>query len=422
MRVERQLPALPVLVACAAALLAAAPAPAGAEGTVSRLARSLGRASAATGEAKAAATTSSVSLGDARAALATVDAMLRYDPGIGDRVLGLRGGVPLFREWAGGDMKPATAWPLGQLFAAELDMAAFGGGMARADRLIAELERYRKGGAYAPTHASRRGPATHRFYDDNAWIGLDLLQAFRQTGDRRYVELARRIVPFLEGGIQPGGGILWEEGNERPTFNTCALAPAAQFFLGLREATGDARFLDLARRLEPTLNAVLRRPDALYDDHVAVADPAQRGEALWSYNQGAALGANLQFADATADPAEKARFLGLARKTADAAIAKAAADPGWLWKQPPAFNAILFRNLARFDAYSPLPRWRPLLDAYLARAKREARRAENGAFELGGIGRYEGEKATGITLIDQAAFVQMFALRAMSREQLRKIY
>lgn len=363
-------------------------------------------------------------------ALHTVDDMMGFDPGqkgpVGQALdalgglLGRHSDPPRFREWAGDGMKPATAWPLSQLLGGELDHAIVGGDFKRADAVIQELEKYKQDGAYAPEPVSTAGTDQQRYYDDNAWIGLDLVQAYRQSGDRKYLEKAEALVPFLEKGFQPGGGILWRENDERPTLNTCANAPAMQLFLALHQETGNARYLDDAKHCETVLNGTLRRSDGLYDDNVVAKDPSQRSDWTFSYNQGSAIGANLQFAQASTDPKERERYLGLAKETADATLKKLEQDPDWLWKQSPAFNAVYFRNLMKLDAVQPDPRYRAALDAYVDRAQRDGR-AGNGAYESGGIGRYGGEDPGGLRLIDQGGMAQILALGGMSSAELAKL-
>lgn len=367
----------------------------------------------------------------AAAALATVDALLAYDPwagGVPGRILdGIRGTVlgsrdtPRFREWAGSDMKAATAWPLSQLLAAELDLALFTGDPTRARIVHAELGKHFAGGAYAPDPISRSGRSQVRYFDDNAWIGLDLVQAWEQTGDRAFLEGARALVPFLDTGRTPAGGILWREGDASPTLNTCSHAPAMQLFLALHGATGEGRFLARARELDQVLRTRLRRPDGLYRDHVPAGGGGAAEETLWSYNQGASLGAILELAAREEDPSAGARGVEEAALTGTAVLDRIAAEPDWLWRQPPAFNAVLFRNLLDLDGVRPDPRIRAALAGYLERAEREAKDPVHGAFERGGIGRYDGARATGITLIDQAAMAQMFALEGLSRHELAMV-
>jgi hypothetical protein len=90
-----------------------------------------------------------------------------------------------------------------------------------------------------------------------------------------------------------------------------------------------------------------------------------------------------------------------------------------LWQQPPAFNAIFFRNLLDLDAIAPDPRYRAMLDAYLTRA-RETARLQIGLYQGAGLGFYG--PGQGIQVVDQAAFVQMHALLDMSPAQLGTVF
>ena len=112
----------------------------------------------------------------------------------------------------------------------------------------------------------------------------------------------------------------------------------------------------------------------------------------WSYNQGAAIAAWRRLG--CSDRAEA---------LADAALAWFRDDR--LWHEPPAFSAVLFRVLLE----RPTRPVMTALDAYLERLVDEARGA-SGWFTDGGVGSYDGRPT-----IDQAAVVQLLALRAQSR-------
>ncbi len=67
-------------------------------------------------------------------------------------------------------------------------------------------------GGYGSSTDGTIGQGT-RFYDDNAIVGLSLLEAYDITGDEKYLQRASRIVPFLMSGEDDklGGGIWWNE-------------------------------------------------------------------------------------------------------------------------------------------------------------------------------------------------------------------
>ena len=295
-----------------------------------------------------------------------------------------------------GGLAPTAVWPQGQLIAGALDLARLTGDYRRVDQLFEGLSLYRDGAAYAPDVNGG-----HKFWDDNAWIGLDLMQAFAQTKNRSYLERAEQLFPFMTQGLAPGGGLYWEQGAANPTRNTCANAPAIELALRLYQATNDSKYLDFAKNLDGFLEKNLRSPEGLYFDHLDAQGNVNR--AFYSYNQGSPIGADLAFFRATGDRS----YLDRATQTANAALDYFGQDDR-LWHQAPAFNAIFFRNLLALDAVSPNPRYRQALDQYLNRVWTQARDPETGLFTQGGIGHY-GPPGNAL---DQGALTQLYALSA----------
>jgi hypothetical protein len=112
-----------------------------------------------------------------------------------------------------GSNKSSTAWPAGQAAAAALDLALLSGNKNKVAQAMQALKPFeRPDGSYGPNSG---GDNAERFYDDNAWIGLDFMQAYKMTGDKNYLHKAEKIFTFLEGGIV-NGGLLWKA-THRPT-------------------------------------------------------------------------------------------------------------------------------------------------------------------------------------------------------------
>ncbi len=301
--------------------------------------------------------------------------------------------------------KPAAVWPLGQALAAAADLWAIDGDRGDTEGLLLTLRRYRDPDdhGFSPTPGARR-----RYYDDNAWIGLVYAQLHLQTGEERFLRQARRTLGFVRRGEDPAGGVRWVE--KRRSRNTCATAPAAQLALRVHLITGDPHQLAFAERSMDWLDANLRRPDGLYADRIDGRGHVE--PAVWSYNQGSAAGAHLLRWIATEDTdfAERGHY------TAAAAL-RFLRSHDRLWRQPPVFNAVCFRNLLALDASgAPVDGLFPMLDDYLERAWSTARDPASGLFTQGGIGSYDGEPA-----IDQAGLVQLFALRAWPMNRRPKI-
>ena len=261
------------------------------------------------------------------------------------------------------------------------------------------LRPYAAGDGYLPAPGDRR-----RYYDDNAWIGLCFAQLHLQTGEARWLRRARKVFRFVREGQDPDGGVRWVEG--RRARHTCSAAPAAQLALRLHLADGDRASLAFAERTLAWLDATLRRRGGLYADHVDArgrVDPA-----LWTYNQGAPVGAHVLLHVATGDDG-RARA-GAARRRR-ASLARFDADR--TWRHAPVFNAVWFRNMLALDASAARVAGP---DAGARRLPRPAPgatgRDDDGLFTAGGIGRYDGTPA-----IDAGGLVQLFALRAWPRHR-----
>jgi Glycosyl hydrolase family 76 len=268
--------------------------------------------------------------------------------------------------------RPAAAWPLAHVLWAAAEIRVLGGDPSL-DLLTDALRPLRSGDGYA---ATRRGT---RYFDDNAWLGLAFLGLDAVTADPTWREEAQGLARFVAQGEDPDGGVRWAEGSS--SRNTCSTASAA--WLVLESATPDAAAA--AGRWMDWLDQTLRRPDGLYSDRI---DGGVVHDDVWTYNQGAALAAT--------------RSLGRPSAALRSAIL-AHWSPQDLWREPPAFAVIAYRALlAEPDADEVTARW----DPYLRRLAAEAREP-TGWFRGGGVGRYD-ERPT----LDQAAVVQLFALRA----------
>jgi hypothetical protein len=268
--------------------------------------------------------------------------------------------------------RPAAAWPLAHVLWAAAETRALGG-----DPPIGALDdalgRLRSGEAYLAV------PGDRRYFDDNAWLGLAFLRLGVVFGDPAWRDRARGLARFVTRGEAADGGIRWVEGSS--SRNTCSTASGA--WLALEAGAPHGR--SAAGRWLDWLDLTLLRPDGLYGDRI---DDGVIHDEAWTYNQGAALAA--------------ARLLG--RPTAplrSTILGRWSAED--LWHEPPAFASIAYRALLlEPDPSDAVDRW----DPYLERLRTDAR-LPSGWYTGGGVGRYDGRPT-----IDQAAVVQLFALRA----------
>ncbi len=374
-------------------------------------------------------------------------------------------------QFLGFGSKFAGAWPQSQGTAGALDLSALNGSCIDSKALLDSLRFYQisgiqvkgpNGNEHTVSAYSPSGPTgllgiprqdEYFYYDDNSWIGLDLMQAYSQTHEQQYLTQAEQLYQFIRTGQAETGGMHWREldGTKSQGINTIATGASSEFAMELYFAAGRQEYLQFAQKNMDYLNTHLRTPQGLYQDHQG---SDQSAKAIYSYNQGVTLGANALLAKAyyqmyqenpgenSGDLALANHYLALANQTAIASMKELSqpaeshnsAGETRLWKQPPAFNAIYFRNLlslgdaasqggGKVPAASPLVEQaqsnsmagRVLLKSYLQSAWNNARDPKTGLLDQGGIGHYGG---TVPDYLDQSAFVQMYSLLGISGENL----
>jgi hypothetical protein len=205
--------------------------------------------------------------------------------------------------------------------------------------------------AYQSAVAPPLGPGGATYYDDNAWVGLDLVHAYEVTSDAAYLTMAQDEFNFVITGWDTNdtdgcpGGIYWEDvaGSQR---NATANGANAELGAELSLLTHDATDLAWAQYMYGWTVDCLRTSSGLYDDHVepnGIVDTT-----IWSYNQGVMVGAGVLLHQATGT----ASYLSQAEQTANAAVAYFGSGSP-LDNQGTAFNAIYFRDLFLLSQVAP---------------------------------------------------------------------
>jgi rhamnogalacturonyl hydrolase YesR len=113
-----------------------------------------------------------------------------------------------------------------------------------------------------------------RYYDDNAWISMSLLEAYQLTKDPKDLQLAHEAYDFLMSGEDPttlGGGIYWHE-DQTKSKNACSSGPAMVASLAFYRQTGEAKYLATARRLYDWTRKRLQDKDGLIFDSISVPE------------------------------------------------------------------------------------------------------------------------------------------------------
>jgi predicted alpha-1,6-mannanase (GH76 family) len=192
----------------------------------------------------------------------------------------------------GGDAEPASAvWPLSQALTAAVAVARLTGSpadLARVQRMIQALGPY---ASPAGGYRARIVPS-ERFYDDNNWIALALLDAYDLLHQPALLSRVEDIYAFTATGWDPsGGGMRWSDHQwDRPT---AATAPAITVGVRLAMLTHNGAYLAFAKRLYNWENANLRDPSGMYWDHLLAAGGVDRD--IVSYNQADMIEANLAY-------------------------------------------------------------------------------------------------------------------------------
>jgi hypothetical protein len=381
--------------------------------------------------------------GLAERAGAAYDALLRH--------FAVADGASLFREnTAPVQERPyAYLWPFTWALVATLDLSGVPVELqagrqldaAVADRLVG-LGRYWDGRhqAYASYVVPPLGQGGDRYFDDNAWVGLALVELHRLRGAaaidheagplRRLRQMVRPTEPALaldrartvHEWAQRGwgtadrepvpGGLPWVDAAWNRDRGSGASAGHAELGLQLAELNGDTSLIGTdetsgAVRLYAWVEANLRDPaDGLYWDKFLGDGRLDRTK--WGYNQAVMLGASALLFRATRDR----RYLEHGQE-----IARAVLNGVDLTHQPASFNCMLCRNLlllASIGDNGAARRYVEALRGYADWAWATVRDPSTTLFP------FDGADAP-VTLLDQAAMVQVNALLAWDARDWSKL-
>ncbi len=130
-----------------------------------------------------------------------------------------------------------------------------------------------------------------RYYDDNVWIGIDMIDLYTLTESPQYLEKAVMVWNYLQKGTDnvTGGGIYWQEYKEQSkSKHTCSSAPGAVLAAKLYMATGESKYLQNAKALYVWLKKVMQDPtDYLFWDNARMDGGAiSIDKNKFSYNSG----------------------------------------------------------------------------------------------------------------------------------------
>lgn len=158
-----------------------------------------------------------------------------------------------------------------------------------------------------------------RYYDDNAWMVMALVEANDVLQDPKCLEYAKHALVYVLSGEDEklGGGIYWRE-SDKASKNTCSNGPAVAACLAVYDKTADTALLARAQKLYHWTKKNLQDPaDGLFWDSVSLDGKIDKTK--WSYNTALMI----------RSAAELARITGEKQYQADAEAMAAASERHW---------------------------------------------------------------------------------------------
>lgn len=192
-----------------------------------------------------------------------------------------------------------------------------------------------------------------RYYDDNAWIVLALIEAYEVTNDPSYLAKAISTFNFVmsgEDGILQGG-IYWRE-NVKKSKNTCVSAPTIVSALRLYQHTKEPEHLATAKRLYEWTCSHLQNPtDGLFWDHIALNGNIDKR--VFSYNSALMIRANCLFYETS----KEERYLKEAQRIARSAEYKWVDQESGAMRDTGKFAHLLLESFIALHEQDNDPHW-----------------------------------------------------------------
>ena len=231
-------------------------------------------------------------------------------------------------------------WPLCALLQAANEMEVLNPSKQYIAPVMKAINQYYSGRAPAPAYQAMvvKEKEDPRFYDDNEWIAIALMDAYDRTHNKQYLKTSEMIYRFLLTGYDQvaGGGFYWEEGSFKGK-NTCSNGPGVLVALRLYQATKNKAYFDTAITVYNWTKRTLLSPKGVYFDNIKLPS-LKIDSALYTYNAGTMLQSGVVLYNITKDK----KYLDDAISVADASekvFVKNGRLPGNYW-----FNAVLIRG------------------------------------------------------------------------------
>ena len=239
-------------------------------------------------------------------------------------------------------------WPVCALYQADNEIEKAEPGTHLLEPMLTIVRAYRDPAPPRPGYASyiMKFKGGDRFYDDNQWLGITSMDAYKRLKNKTYLNIGKEIYDYMMTGYDTvlTGGLYWQE-NKKVSKNTCSNGPGIILALQLYQSTKNKAYLDTALLLYNWVNKELKAPSGLYYDNISIKNN-KIGEALFSYNTGTMLQSNVYLYECTRD----SNYLKEATAIADSSLSyfygnNTFRDDYW-------FNAVLLRGYQHLLQYN----------------------------------------------------------------------
>jgi glycosyl hydrolase family 76 len=304
-----------------------------------------------------------------------------------------------------GDPSVASMWwsfPLLELSAAVAISNPTKANKQRVDTLFTGAEGYWDktlgNGTGGVSAGWRISPSYHAFFDDAGWWGVAYLDAYRATGNKRWLTNAQKALTFIDRfgwDRQTGGGVWWDTFHQHKTSEP--LAAGALIASTLYRIQHKKPQLEIAKRYLAWADTKTRnvKQDDLYgrsDSDGTVMD----------YVQGMMIAANVELCAG----AKTQSYCTKAEQLADASLKQFPYYADWA----PETDVVYLRGLLRLYERDHNLRWYKLILDNAERASSLAR-DEDGSWSR----RWDGGWTQPGVLYTQAATLELFAWAAVAK-------
>jgi uncharacterized protein YyaL (SSP411 family) len=242
-----------------------------------------------------------------------------------------------------------------------------------------------------------------RYYDDNAWMVMALVEAFEITHRAACLDRAKAALTYVLSGEDDrlGGGIVWRE-SDKASKNTCSNSPSAAACLAVYRHTKEARLLAKAESLYAWTKAHLQDPaDHLMWDNIDFSGKVEKTK--WTYNTALQLRMAIELFALTHSSSYRSDAVAMAQS----------AKRHWVsadgrFKDIGKFAHLLYENLVAYDRAKLGPSVGEGLDGAIAFLVGEGRSADGFYPE-----RWDEKETDGThDLIDQASVARALFVAA----------